>query len=75
MMLGVQSLMSLVDKIPIPVVRDAINSTVHQAIGRGFNHLFISSAVVAVLTLLAVLVLGTIRKSKGKVREAEALKE
>lgn len=59
-----QTLMNLVDQIPVPIIRETIETTVHNAVGRGFNQLFICSAVLAVLCLLSVIVLGAIRKKK-----------
>lgn len=59
-----QSLMNLIEQIPVPLIRETIETTIHNAVGRGFNQLFICSAVLAVLSLLGVIVLGVIRKRK-----------
>lgn len=57
-----QSLLSAINQIPIPQVREIILSAVHETIKIGYDALFYSGAVIAGLTLISVMVLHQVRK-------------
>lgn len=60
-----QSMMNLVEQIPVPLIRETLTTTIHEAVGRGFNQLFICSAILAIICLISVFILGAIRKQKN----------
>lgn len=59
-----QTMMTQLDQIPIPQVRDILKSAVHDAVASGFNGLFVTAAIVSVLALVATFLTGAIRNKR-----------
>lgn len=60
------ALSNAINQIPVPQTRELVQQTLHAAVGRGFNGLFLSAMTIAVIMLIAVFIVRTVRnKEKG----------
>lgn len=67
--MDVATMQEAFEKIPDPTLREILSSSLHEAIETGYGGLFYASATVAVVMLLAVLLLGVVRR-RGTSQEA-----
>lgn len=67
--MDVAAMQEAFDKIPDPTVREILSSSLHEVIETGYSGLFYASTTVAVAMLLAVILLGLVRR-KGVRQEA-----
>lgn len=63
--LDYQEMIAQVEKIPIPTVRDAILQAIHEATSTGYNQLYLTAAIIAMLTLFTIIVLYSVRKGRN----------
>lgn len=57
-----------IQQIPVPPVRDAILSALHDAVSWGYGNLYMAAAVVSALSLLTTITLHFVRKRKAAVK-------
>jgi len=53
-------------QIPDPQIREILQDTLHEAVGNGFNGLYLASMVVSCAMLVAVVWLGVVRSKRSK---------
>ena len=68
--LDYQQMITQIEQIPVPVVRDTILQALRDAVSTGYGGLYWTAAIVAALALVTTLILSRVRKAKGlKVKE------
>ncbi len=65
----IPSLIAEVNEIPVPQVRDAILTAIHESARQGFDHLYTASMVISLITLLSVVFLAKVRKNREETGE------
>ncbi|WP_028547841.1 MFS transporter [Paenibacillus sp. UNC451MF] len=51
-----------INQIPVPQIRELVQQTLHQTVGRGFNGLFLSAMTVAIIMLVGVFIVRAVRQ-------------
>ncbi|GAA5345342.1 putative MFS family arabinose efflux permease [Planifilum fimeticola] len=64
--MDVAAMQEAFDKIPDPTVREILSSSLHEAVETGYSGLFYASTTVAIAMLLAVILLGLVRRKAAR---------
>ncbi|WP_282943573.1 MFS transporter [Paenibacillus sp. RC67] len=66
------TLKNAISQIPVPQIRELVQQTLHETVGRGFNGLFLSAMTVAIIMLASVFIVRALR-NKDKENKADPM--